>query len=64
MIKDIALVSMEDGDKQWHLFPQSILSVCAGKTKVVSKKTHSNDLVNLVSWKSLNKMKFKMTIFK
>lgn len=39
MMKDIAWVSMEDRDKQWHLFSQSILSVGAGRTEVVKKKT-------------------------
>lgn len=26
---------MEDGDKQWHLFSQSILSVYVGRTEAV-----------------------------
>lgn len=38
-MKDIAWVSMEDRDKQWHLFSQSILSVGAGRTEVVQKNT-------------------------
>lgn len=62
MIKDIAQVSMEDGDKQWHLFSQSILSICAGEAEVVKK--HSNLVMNLVSWKTLNKIKCKMITFR